>query len=383
MAENDQAQERNEEPTQRRLEKAREDGDILSSKETLVFASGLSSLVILVAISFFSNGMLDSWSSLFVFDNSDDLLSAKLKNVWGGYSLILIGAAIFGFPTIFFILLAQSIVGQGLSFNPKGFSFKLEKINLIKGIKRIFSVKGLVELVKAVAKVVLLTGVVVTFLWYSLSRILYLNMGSLSDSLEVLYRILILFVLTILIVLFAIAIGDYVWSRHSWLQKLRMSRQDLKEEYKETEGSPEVKSRMRRLQMEASQRAMQQAQAIDNVKDATVIITNPTHFAVAIKYDPQIDTVPTIIALGKDILAKRIIEKGEANSKPIVNAPVLARALFFTGEIGNAISERLYAAVASILAYVYQLERGMETSLDNIDVPDDLVFDEFGKQISG
>lgn len=383
MAENDQAQERNEEPTQRRLEKAREDGDILSSKETLVFASGLSSLVILVAISFFSNGMLDSWSSLFVFDNSDDLLSAKLKNVWGGYSLILIGAAIFGFPTIFFILLAQSIVGQGLSFNPKGFSFKLEKINLIKGIKRIFSVKGLVELVKAVAKVVLLTGVVVTFLWYSLSRILYLNMGSLSDSLEVLYRILILFVLTILIVLFAIAIGDYVWSRHSWLQKLRMSRQDLKEEYKETEGSPEVKSRMRRLQMEASQRAMQQAQAIDNVKDATVIITNPTHFAVAIKYDPQIDTVPTIVALGKDILAKRIIEKGEANSKPIVNAPVLARALFFTGEIGNAISERLYAAVASILAYVYQLERGMETSLDNIDVPDDLVFDEFGKQISG
>jgi flagellar biosynthetic protein FlhB len=383
MAENDQAQERNEEPTQRRLEKAREDGDILSSKETLVFASGLSSLVILVAISFFSNGMLDSWSSLFVFDNSDDLLSAKLKNVWGGYSLILIGAAIFGFPTIFFILLAQSIVGQGLSFNPKGFSFKLEKINLIKGIKRIFSVKGLVELVKAVAKVVLLTGVVVTFLWYSLSRILYLNMGSLSDSLEVLYRILILFVLTILIVLFGIAIGDYVWSRHSWLQKLRMSRQDLKEEYKETEGSPEVKSRMRRLQMEASQRAMQQAQAIDNVKDATVIITNPTHFAVAIKYDPQIDTVPTIIALGKDILAKRIIEKGEANSKPIVNAPVLARALFFTGEIGNAISERLYAAVASILAYVYQLERGMETSLDNIDVPDDLVFDEFGKQISG
>lgn len=135
--------------------------------------------------------------------------------------------------------------------------------------------------------------------------------------------------------------------------------------------------------MEASQRAMQQAQAIDNVKDATVIITNPTHFAVAIKYDPQIDTVPTIVALGKDILAKRIIEKGEANSKPIVNAPVLARALFFTGEIGNAISERLYAAVASILAYVYQLERGMETSLDNIDVPDDLVFDEFGKQISG
>ena len=381
MAENEQAQERTEEPTQRRLEKAREDGEVLSSKEMLVFASGASALLILGSLGFFSKGILDVWGSLFSFGHPDELFSAKTHNSWRAFSIILSGAAIFGIPTIIFILLTQSIVGSGLTFNAKSFSFKPEKLNLIKGLGRIFSVKGLAELIKAIAKVVFLTGVVVSFLWYSLSRIIYLNVGSLDDGVQVLYRILILFILSILIVLCVIAIGDYMWSRHSWLKKLRMSRQDLKEEYKETEGSPEVKSRIRRLQMEASQRAMQQAQAIEDVKDATVVITNPTHFAVAIKYNPDVDSVPLILAMGKDAVAKRVIEQAELHSKAIVRAPILARALYFTGEIGGAISEKLYAAVASILAYVYQLERGVEATLQDVEVPDDMVFDETGRSV--
>jgi flagellar biosynthetic protein FlhB len=165
------------------------------------------------------------------------------------------------------------------------------------------------------------------------------------------------------------------------MQKLRMSRQDLKEEFKESEGSPEVKSRMRRLQMEASQRVSQQAQSIDQVKDATVVITNPTHFAVAIKYDPEVDTVPTILAMGKGIIALRLIEQAEFHSKSVVRSPLLARALYFTGDIGAAISEQLYAAVASILAYVYQLEKGIDAQLQDVDVPKELSFDENGKLI--
>ena len=381
MAENEQSQEKTEEPTQRRLEKAREDGEVLSSKEMMVFASAATALLIIAALGFFSKNILDAWGSLFIFGHPDELFSAKTANSWRGFTIILTGSAIFGIPTIIFLILTQSIIGNGLSLNPKSFSFKPEKLNLIKGLGRIFSVKGLAELIKAVAKVVLLTGVVIAFLWYSLSRILYLNVGSLDDGIHTLYQILILFILSILIILCLIAIGDYIWSRHTWLQKLRMSRQDLKEEFKETEGSPEVKSRMRRLQMEASQRAMQQAQAVENVKDATVVITNPTHFAVAIKYDPEEDTVPLIIAMGKDILAKRIMEQAELHSKSVVRSPVLARALYFTGEIGAVISEKLYAAVASILAYVYQLEQGVEATLQDIDVPDELVFDEMGQQV--
>lgn len=381
MAENEQSQEKTEEPTQRRLEKAREDGEVLSSKEMMVFASAATALLIIAALGFFSKNILDVWGSLFIFGHPDELFSAKTANSWRGFTIILTGSAIFGVPTIIFLILTQSIIGNGLSLNPKSFSFKPEKLNLIKGLARIFSVKGLAELIKAVAKVVLLTGVVIAFLWYSLSRILYLNVGSLDDGINTLYQILILFILSILIILCLIAIGDYIWSRHTWLQKLRMSRQDLKEEFKETEGSPEVKSRMRRLQMEASQRAMQQAQAVENVKDATVVITNPTHFAVAIKYDPDEDTVPMIIAMGKDILAKRIMEQAELHSKSIVRSPVLARALYFTGEIGAVISEKLYAAVASILAYVYQLEQGVDATLQDIDVPEELVFDEMGQQV--
>ena len=381
MAENEQSQEKTEEPTQRRLEKAREDGEVLSSKEMMVFASAATALLIIAALGFFSKNILDAWGSLFIFGHPDELFSAKTANSWRGFTIILTGSAIFGVPTIIFLILTQSIIGNGLSLNPKSFSFKPEKLNLIKGLARIFSVKGLAELIKAVAKVVLLTGVVIAFLWYSLSRILYLNVGSLDDGINTLYQILILFILSILIILCLIAIGDYIWSRHTWLQKLRMSRQDLKEEFKETEGSPEVKSRMRRLQMEASQRAMQQAQAVENVKDATVVITNPTHFAVAIKYDPDEDTVPMIIAMGKDILAKRIMEQAELHSKSIVRSPALARALYFTGEIGAVISEKLYAAVASILAYVYQLEQGVDATLQDIDVPEELIFDEMGQQV--
>ena len=379
MAENEQAQEKTEEPTQRRLEKAREDGDVLSSKEMLVFASGVSALIIIGALGLFSKGVLDAWGSLFIFSNPDELLTAKFAKGWSGYAIVLSGAAIFGIPTMLFIILTQSFVGNGLSFNPKGFSFKVEKLNIIKGLGRIFSVKGLVELIKAIAKVVFLTAVVITFLWFSLTRIVYLNVGSLDDGIAVLYRLLILFILSILIVLCLIAIGDYIWSRHSWLQKLRMSRQDMKEEFKETEGSPEVKSRMRRLQMEASQKAMQNAQAVEQVKDATVIITNPTHFAVAIRYDQELEDAPVILAMGKDILAKRIIEQADIHAKTVVRSPTLARALYYSGEVGGAISERLYAAVASILAYVYQLERGIDASLNDVEVPADMVFDEFGK----
>ena len=381
MAENEQSQEKTEEPTQRRLEKAREDGEVLSSKEMMVFASAATALLIIAALGSFSKNILDAWGSLFIFGHPDELFSVKTANSWRGFTIILTGSAIFGVPTVIFLILTQSIIGNGLSLNPKSFSFKPEKLNLIKGLGRIFSVKGLAELIKAVAKVVLLTGVVIAFLWYSLSRILYLNVGSLDDGINTLYQILILFILSILIILCLIAIGDYIWSRHTWMQKLRMSRQDLKEEFKETEGSPEVKSRMRRLQMEASQRAVQQAQAVENVKDATVVITNPTHFAVAIKYDPDEDTVPMIIAMGKDILAKRIMEQAELHSKSIVRSPVLARALYFTGEIGAVISEKLYAAVASILAYVYQLEQGVDATLQDIDVPEELVFDEIGQQV--
>lgn len=381
MAENDQAQEKTEEPTQRRLEKAREDGDVLSSKEMFVFASSTAGLFVLFVLGLFANNILVGWSQLFTFSHPEELMTVKIKNAWEGYKLLLLAASFFGLPCFLFIIGMQAFVGGGISISGKALGFKFEKLNLIKGLGRIFSIKGLVELLKSIAKVVLLTCCVVLFLWYFLPKIIYLSAGNLESSLGVLYQILLLFVFSLILILFAIGAGDYLWSRHTWLQKLRMTKQDLKEEFKESEGSPEVKSRMRRLQMEASQKAAEQAQAVENVKDATVVITNPTHFAVAIKYEPETDDAPIILAMGKDIVAKRVIEQAELHSKTIVRSPILARAIYFTGNIGHAISEQLYSAVASILAYVYQLERGLEATLQEPEIPSDFIFDENGRTI--
>ena len=381
MAENDQAQEKTEEPTQRRLEKAREDGDVLSSKEMFVFASSAAGLFVILVLGLFSKNLLVGWSELFTFGHPEELLTAKIKNAWQSYELLLMAAAFFGIPCFLFVVGMQAFVGGGLSASGKALGFKFEKLNLIKGLGRIFSVKGLVELVKSVAKVVLLTSCVVIFLWFALPDILYLSAGTLENGIGILYQTLLFFILSLLLILFAIGLGDYFWSRHTWLQKLRMTKQDMKEEFKESEGSPEVKARMRRLQMEASQKAAEQSHAIENVKDATVIITNPTHFAIAIKYEPSSDDAPVILAMGKDIMAKRVIEQAELHSKTIVRSPILARALYFTGNIGQAISEQLYSAVASILAYVYQLERGVDATLQEPDVPQDFIFDENGRTI--
>ena len=157
-----------------------------------------------------------------------------------------------------------------------------------------------------------------------------------------------------------------------------MNRQDMKDESKDSEGSPEVKSRIRRLQMEASQKAAQRAQAIENVHEASVIITNPTHFAVALKYAPGMRDTPYILAMGKGPMALRIIDEADKAQVTIVRSPLLARALFFTSDIGVDVPEELFSAVASILAYVFQLEQGANPSFVDPDIPRDLIYDEFG-----
>ena len=154
MAENDQTQEKNQEPTQRRLEKAREDGDVLSSKEMFVFATSATGLLVLTVLGFFANGLLDMWGSLFTFSHPEELLKAKSFNSWQSFKLVISGAAVFAIPCFAGVILIQTVIGGGLSFSAKALGFKWNKLDPIKGLGRIFSVKGLVELVKSIAKVV-------------------------------------------------------------------------------------------------------------------------------------------------------------------------------------------------------------------------------------
>ena len=383
MAENnsDDAQEKTEEPTQRRIDKAKEDGQILTSKEVFVFANiSMGLLVMLVTLSYGDAG-LSNWSTLFKLeslDNLDDLITNKLMDsLW----LLLQSALLVGVPIVIVNLLTQAVVG-GLNFAPKAMKFKGNRINPISGLKRMFSIKALVELGKSILKVVLLFGIATTIIFQIMPGVINFSSLTLTKMLEVMRYVIPLLIGAILVVLAIIAAIDYFWQRHTHIKQLRMSRQDLKDEFKQTEGSPEVKAKIRRIQSETATRSARQREALDDVANATAVITNPTHFAVALKYEVGDQAAPVILAMGRGIIAQQIIERADSAKVSVFRSPILARALYFTGEIGEEISQSLYNAVAVVLAYLYRLEKGEALQSPDVDVPEDMHFNEFGKLLS-
>jgi flagellar biosynthetic protein FlhB len=383
MAENnsDDAQEKTEEPTQRRIDKAKEDGQILTSKEVFVFANiSMGLLVMLVTISYGGSG-LSSWSTLFRLDSVDkldDLIASKLMDsLW----LLFQSSMLIGVPIVIVNLLTQAAVG-GLNFAPKAMKFKGNRINPISGLKRMFSMKALVELGKSILKVVLLFGIATAIMFQIMPGVLNFPSLTLPKMLEVMRYVIPLLIGALLVVLAIIAAIDYFWQRYTHIKQLRMSRQDLKDEFKQTEGSPEVKAKIRRMQAETATRGAQQREALDDVANATAVITNPTHFAVALRYEVGDQAAPVILAMGRGIIAQQIIERAETAQVSVFRSPILARALYFTGDIGAEISQSLYNAVAVVLAYLYRLEKGEALQLPDVDVPEDMQFNEFGKLLS-
>jgi flagellar biosynthetic protein FlhB len=379
VAENEDGQEKTEEPTQRRLDKAKEDGDVLSSKETFVLATTLVLFGFVPLLQVYGSSLLAEMGHLFHFSKIDNGLLFKRFAI-SFWNFIMI-AAIVGVPIVVLILLTQIAVGGTINFSAKGFAFKGSKINPIKGLQRIFSIKGLVELLKSLLKVTLLGGLTALVVYSQLNSMLSSLGASFSDNFKFLANAFYFLIFALVGVLSIIAAIDYFYSRHSRLQKLRMSRQDLKDENKQTEGSPEVKSKIRRLQMEASQRARSETNSIDAVDDATAIITNPTHFAVALKFVPGAMAVPVIVSMGRGRNAEKIIEKGVSKNVTVFSSPLLARALYFTSNIGQEIDSRLYGAVAAVLAYIIHTDQGIDMQKPIVDVPKDLQFNEFGRSL--
>lgn len=380
MAENDDAQEKTEEPSQRRLDKAKEDGDILTSKEAFVFTTTLMLLGLIPLLQMFGVPILKEINSFFKFSNVDNGL--LIKNFSVSFLTFVKISAFVGLPIGIMILLTQFAIGGAINFSSKNIKFDGNKINPLKGLKRIFSIKGLVELAKSLMKVIFLGGLTALVVYFSLPQVLALLGSNLAQNFKVLATVFYLLICFLLLVLGLIAVIDYLYVRHARLQKLRMSRQDLKDESKQTEGSPEVKSKIRRLQMEAAQRSREQANSLDGVREATAIITNPTHFAVALKFAPGSMAVPVIVSMGRGRLAEKIIEKGGDNQIMVFSSPLLARALYFTSRVGAEIDSRLYGAVAAVLAYVIHTEQGHAMQKPAIDVPKDLRFNEFGRPVN-
>ena len=377
--EKDDSQEKSQEPTSRRLEKAKEDGKVLSSKEAFVFTSMFMGVLLL----YFSPMLLDDFlkicKSLFSF--GPELVSGKspLESMAKVIKFFLQVFLIFSIPLLIVSIITQFIVG-GINFSIKSIYWKIEKINPIKGLKRIFSIKGLVELFKAILKVSLLGIISYFVINYYLADLTNLTTANLFSAVNRLSSFFPDLVISLLLALAFIAFIDIVYQKYDYIKQLRMSHQDLKDEYKETDGQPEVKQKIRKLQAQAAMKGRKETASIDNLQEATAIITNPTHFAVALKYEVGDSSAPVIISKGKGKNAEEIIKKGKELQIGTMQSPKLARALYFTSEIGDEIMSKLYNAVAIALAYIYKIDNGEEIEKPEIEIPEDMNFDEYGRK---
>ena len=379
--EGDNSQEKTEDPSQRKLEKAAEDGKVLTSKDMLVFTGLFVGLLMMFAVPTVIEPTLGRWAEFFSLEPGADLDVLITQRITLLIKTIIITGAFVGVPMMVVSVLTQAAVAGSLNFAPKAMAFKGNRINPLKGLQRMVSVKALVELGKASLKVVLLFSVAIAVLYDQAPKILQLPFRSLGEAVASAASMFPKILGALLVVLAVIALLDYMWQRHTHIKELKMSKQDQKDEYKQTDGSPEVKAKIRRMQMENSANAARQQTALNDVPSATAIITNPTHFAVALKYDVGSLEAPKILAMGRGKIAEMIIERGNDADVTIFQSPLLARALFFSGEIGREIPEMLYQAVAVVLAYIYRVDRGEDLERPDVELPEDMRFDEFGKPL--
>ena len=380
MAENPDGQDKIFDATPKRIEDAKKEGQVLTSKEVFVLSSMFSMILMGLLIYFNSNEIVRIFTKYFNWsDRIENITLLRYLRDFEFFSFILILTIIILLPFII-TFLTQLIVFREINFATKALNFKSNRISVIQGFKRMFGVKAFVELAKAMAKVVLLLSLAGFIIYLSVENIKSIPFMSLLSSLKVSTFIALKLVGFLSIVLAIIAIVDFIWQRHQWLEQLKMTTQEVRDELKQTEGSPEVRSRIRSMQRSTAEAGREARAAIKDVPEARVIIKNPVHFAVALKYDETTPT-PVILAMGRGHLAQEILKIGAKQEVQIIEHAFLARALFFSGQIGKEIASELYIAIAAVLAFVYRVERNEDVSFPEIDIPSEMIFDEAGKNI--
>ncbi|MCG3730483.1 flagellar biosynthesis protein FlhB [Vibrio cincinnatiensis] len=352
MADSD-GQERTEEATPRRLQQAKEKGQVARSKEL----ASVSVLVVgAVSLMWFGDrlarGLYSMMERLFSLSREEIFDSSKLFEIIAGTLADLLLPLLLILSTLFVAAMIGAAGVGGVNFSVEAAMPKFSKLNPLSGIKRMFGLQSWVELVKSMLKVLLVAGVAFYLVDASKSDLFQLSLDVFPQNLFHALDILLNFVLLIscsLLVVVAIDVPFQIW-QHA--EKLKMTKQEIKDEYKDTEGKPEVKGRIRMLQREAAQRRM-----MADIPQADVIITNPEHFSVALRYKQDTDRAPVVVAKGGDFLALKIREVAREHDIMIVPAPPLARALYHTTELEQEIPDGLFMAVAQVLAYVFQLKQ--------------------------
>lgn len=351
MAENQDGQEKSHDPTSKRVIDARKKGQVPRSRELNTMAITLLGVGALMAL---GPSLADSLNRLFVEQfmlRRSDIFDT---NAMLAHLVKAVGDALFMLVPFFLVMIVAAVLSSvalgGFNVSFEAMQPKLSKLDPIKGMKRIFSAKGLMELLKSLGKFVLIASATVALLRLWADDLLRLGDLSIEQSLGAGMEMVAWSSLILSSTLIVMALIDVPFQLWQYKRDLKMTQQEVRDELKETEGRPEVKSHIRQMQREMAQRRMMQ-----EVPKADVIVTNPTHYAVALRYNPDETHAPVVVAKGKDLVAASIRDIADAHAIPRVEAPALARAVYFNTDLGQQIPAALFLAVAQLLAYVFQL----------------------------
>ena len=378
MAENSSA-EKTEDPTERKLRNAREEGQVARSVELPAAAVTIGAILTL----FFMGGywikqMAEIFASGFKFDrktlDNPDLMVTAFAHQIGEAFLLIVPVLL---VTAVLAILSSGATG-GYLFSLKNTLPKFSKLSLLSGFKRMFGANAAIELLKAILKFSLVTIVLWALVSRQMDPMMQLGQMAIEPALAAAGWMIAESALWLSLSLLVIALIDAPYQKYSFIKRMRMTKQEVKDEMKDMEGQPEVKQQIRRRQREMANNRM-----IQKVQDADVVITNPEHFAVALSYDPTGDGAPILLAKGSDHMAARIREEAEKHGVEMFAAPPLARALYFSTEVDQAVPESLYLAVAQVIAYVFSLadvRPGVAPMLKpQPKVPASMLFDANGK----
>jgi flagellar biosynthesis protein FlhB len=352
--------EKTEKATSNKRREARKKGQIAKSPEV---ASALTLLLCFAFLMIGGKSLFEGCLNIFRRSYQEYLLwDITMANTHTLFTQLLFESVKLVIP-IFGVVLVAGVIANymqvGFMFNPDSLKMKLEKLDPIQGAKNIFTMRSLVELIKSILKMALISVVVYMVVWKKKEQLFTIGEKNIWDAIRFIGSLIVQLGMTVAVILIVLAIADYIFQKYDYEKKLRMSKQDIKDEFKKMEGDPYIKGKRR-----AKQRELAMNRMIQEVPKADVIITNPTHFAVAIRYDLETMDAPVVIAKGKDFVALKIKEIAKENKIMTVENKPLARTLFATVEIGEQIPEDLFNAVGEVLAYVYYQEgryKGMRT----------------------
>jgi len=343
--------EKTEQASPKRLENARKEGDVPRSRElatcAVLFAAGLS---LLMMGDHLNQALKTTMSSGLHFDRTvafePTLLLMKISEM---ISSLLLAFAPFAL-VLLVVAIASPIIIGGWVFSNKVFIPQFNRLNPMQGLGNLFSKNSAVELIKSIAKTFLVATVAYTVISHDMEPILSLSLLPLKTGISQVTHLMLMGFLSIVSTLVFIAAIDVPYQLYHYANKLKMTKEEVRQESKESEGNPEIKARVRQQQREMAKRRM-----MSEIPKADVVITNPTHYAVAIKYQDAGMSAPIVVAKGADAIALKIREIAAENNILTMEAPKLARALYAHTELGNEIPEALYSAVAEVLAYVFQM----------------------------